>query len=1051
MSQDWLATPDAAQIQARLAALERRDLDEGAATRFGPLFAPQAPARMGFVRVDGLASFWESDTGSEGPSLEHSLEDLATGLHSASATWVFVLISERNRLSLYTGLRSDAIEPVRVLSASLLGAFPDISFHEVQAAEVATLVAGRQNCSGIVTGIPSVEEEQPTGTLERIERLVRGIYGTECGLMVVAEPLQETDVQSMIQTCSDEIMRAHTWTKRTVQVPGAYGQATSVEAVDRLIQHYAELLETQLGRTKVGLAQGMWQVGAYAFAASEDAFQRAKALIHAAFSGAHSLPQPIRVIRLDDARRAIAQYLQIRNPFDGQHPLGQHFAWKFLTALNSREVALLAQFPRMEMPGYKIRQYARFDVSPPEGRPSDGAVIGRILDVGRETGNAFVLDVADLTRHGLITGMTGSGKTNTCLAILDQLWRGRKIPFLVIEPAKVEDYRHLFATPGFEESWLFTVGHEMVGPDRMAAPFRLNPFEPVGRTPLQKHLDLLRSVFNASFVMYAPMPYVLERCLHEVYRDKGWDLASNVNRFGEVIYPTLRDLYDKVDEVVDQLGYEERIRMDVKAALKTRIGSLLVGGKGLMLDTRTSYPMDLLVSRPVILELSWVGDDDEKAFIMGLFLIRLYEYCETAEETDRLRHVTVVEEAHRLLANVPMHQASADVANTRGKAVEAFCNMLAELRAYGEGILVVEQSPTKLAVDAIRNTNLKVAHRLVWEDDREVMGRAMNMDPSHRQYLAILTEGRAAAHAEGLHRPFLLQVPYYKQRFKAKAPGDADIADAMLRRFYQAHSHILDQFEECGDCGARCRYRRIARELIEDGQVMRAFARFVLGVVNDAHAAVDTYDALVAELSRHTHGAGAQDGAALCTLVHSLNSFFDLKARFYRWHPRQAAVLRRILWKIMQRVARADRTTAAGTSALNASLTNGVAQFQQMYRQACARPPRLFAGCQACVSVCLYQQEIARLVGDAELENEVVASLTGSKQEAAARLAVAGLLAAQRAYAAGDGAFAKGAGLCFVVQKVSQTGKFTMEEQTSIAKQTWANMAAATRPQGSDA
>jgi DNA helicase HerA-like ATPase len=109
---------------------------------------------------------------------------------------------------------------------------------------------------------------------------------------------------------------------------------------------------------------------------------------------------------------------------------------------------------------------------------------------------------------------------------------------------------------------------------------------------------------------------------------------------------------------------------------------------------------------------------------------------------------TVFEEAHRLLKNVNTEVGTED-ANTKGQAVETFTNMLAEIRAYGQGALIAEQIPTKLTPDAIKNTNLKIMHRIVAEDDRDVMGGAMNITEAQKRQVTALRSGQAVVYAEG--------------------------------------------------------------------------------------------------------------------------------------------------------------------------------------------------------------------------------------------------------------------------------------------------------------
>ena len=369
--------------------------------------------------------------------------------------------------------------------------------------------------------------------------------------------------------------------------------------------------------------------------------------------------------------------------------------------------------------------------------------------------------------------MTGSGKTNTCFGILEQVWDGgRGVPFLVVESAKAE-YRNLAHLPGMEGLKVFTIG------DETASPLRINPFEVPPGILVQTHIDYLKSLFSAAFVLYPPMPYVLEQGLREVYCDRGWDLARNVNRRGSVSprrFPTLSDLVAKVRDVVDRMGYDERISMDVKAGLVARLDQLRSGGgKGPMLDTRSSIPAAILFGSPCVLELKQLVDDDEKAFVIGLMLIRLYEYYEGGEGRSTpskggLRHVTLIEEAHRLLRNVSTEQGGEVAANPKGRAIEVFANILSEIRAYGEGFVIAEQVPVKLVPDALKNTNLKLVHRLVADDDRKAVGGTMNLTESQTRHLMTLGRGQAVAYAEGMRKSVLVTVPLSKANAPSAQP-----------------------------------------------------------------------------------------------------------------------------------------------------------------------------------------------------------------------------------------------------------------------------------------
>jgi hypothetical protein len=113
----------------------------------------------------------------------------------------------------------------------------------------------------------------------------------------------------------------------------------------------------------------------------------------------------------------------------------------------------------------------------------------------------------------------------------------------------------------------------------------------------------------------------------------------------------------------------------------------------------------------------------------------------------------VIEEAHRLL------RAPAGRPGPAARAVEMFAGLLAEVRAYGEGLIIAEQIPAKLIPDVIKNTAVKIVHRLPAADDRQAVGATMNITDSQSQYLVTLPPGEAAVFTDGMDYPVLARMP----------------------------------------------------------------------------------------------------------------------------------------------------------------------------------------------------------------------------------------------------------------------------------------------------
>lgn len=468
------------------------------------------------------------------------------------------------------------------------------------------------------------------------------------------------------------------------------------------------------------------------------------------------------------------------------HPLGPALAG-VSTPLNTEELSIIMNFPREEVHGVTIRESAAFGINcqQDETEGTETITLGHIIHKGEALErDPFQMPASHLSRHGFVCGLTGSGKTNTCMNILGQL----RAPFLVIEPAKSE-YRRLLNIRS--DVQVFTLGNETV------SPFRINPFEFAPGVQVLTHIDHLKTVFNAAFPMYASMPYLLEEALTEIYMEKGWVLATSENRYVDVhatddvsdYLPTLEDLLRRIDAVVASKNYAQQLSMDLTAALKARLSSLLTGSKGLTLNTQRSTPFKEILKNNVVLELNAIGDDDEKCFLMGLVLTLLYEHQQTAQANGgQLRHLTLIEEAHRLLKRVPEY-ASVETANVRGKAVETFSNLISEIREYGEGILIADQIPSKMAADVIKNTNLKIVHRTLSLDDREMVGAAMTLNENQGRELPLLQTGEAVAHREGLVKPFRIKAPLVKDG--RAAPVTDDSVKTAMSEFHQRHSNVF--------------------------------------------------------------------------------------------------------------------------------------------------------------------------------------------------------------------------------------------------------------------
>ena len=367
--------------------------------------------------------------------------------------------------------------------------------------------------------------------------------------------------------------------------------------------------------------------------------------------------------------------------------------------------------------------------------------------------------------HTLLCGTTGVGKSNSSNIILRNL--PEHVKFLVIEPAKGE-YKDAFHDKA-----------AIYGTNPYISPLlRINPFkfcQEGNGVHILEHLDRLTSIFNVCWPMEAAMPAVLKNALERAYISAGWDLRRSINLSYPLIFPTFEDVMREVENVMASSKYSDENKGNYIGALCTRLKDLTTGINGVIFSSDDLSDAELF-DENVIVDLSRVGNSETKALIMGLLLIRLQEYrqCTAKQGNSRLRHVTVLEEAHHLLRNNVSSQAI-DGANLVGRSVEMISNAFAEMRTYGEGFFIIDQSPEQLDKSVIRNTNTKILMRLPEYEDRLLVGKAVGLNEEQISELAKLPNGVAVVYQNNWLESVLVKIPKQDNLMNGKFEYDCDL------------------------------------------------------------------------------------------------------------------------------------------------------------------------------------------------------------------------------------------------------------------------------------
>lgn len=444
--------------------------------------------------------------------------------------------------------------------------------------------------------------------------------------------------------------------------------------------------------------------------------------------------------------------------------------------ISGLELPVLQGFPRKSVSGVtsiSCAEFGRNVFAKGQTKSYRSVDLGAICHMGETFGSSRVrLDLESFSAHCFITGSTGSGKSNTTYKIIDELTASRNnIRFLVIEPAKGEYKLEFGGMPGIH---IFTTN------PRYYDMLQLNPFAFPEEIHVLEHLDRLIEIFSACWPLYAAMPALLKASFEQAYIAHGWDLNHSLNfDRGNGKFPSFRDIVEILPQLLEQSEFSVQTKGDYIGSLVTRVESLTNGLLG-QIFSADAIEDRVLFDENAIVDLSRVGSAETKALLMGVLVLKLSEYRQsTAAGTNcPLKHITILEEAHNLLKRTSTDQGQ-ESANVQGKSVEMIGNSIAEMRTYGEGFIIVDQSPTAVDISAIKNTNTKIIMRLPEYEDCVTAGRSIGLNEQQILELSRLDRGVAAVYQNNWLEAVLVSVDKSSGRFARKS---APVNDSRARR-----------------------------------------------------------------------------------------------------------------------------------------------------------------------------------------------------------------------------------------------------------------------------
>ncbi len=558
--------------------------------------------------------------------------------------------------------------------------------------------------------------------------------------------------------------------------------SVSYENLNKFAEYAEAAVDHHIQRLNTGRSFGFWNTGVYVLGSTPQDVVTVTGMLRSIYSGEETYYEPIRLhlLRSDSNALQIVRdnhdmplFLDanVVSPQTGWqyekdqwHLFGRHYQY-LSTPMNTRELSLATSLPRRDVPGLRFVKTAVRFANNPAMVGENKITIGRIVDTGIEQSTTYDIDVNSLVRHSLVAGSTGSGKSTTCKRILSEILQPssgvqRNIPVMIVEPAKDDYVRWALemnkVLPPEKQFKVYMPGVKELDGYPIDS-LELNPFEPAhapgAPVDILQHTETFATLLNACLPSEEVVPILIEEAVLKTIED--WCDCNNMDFSDGLVqslknYPTMDILMSKAEEVMRNKHYEEKVKANFREVLGTRFKYLRRGMRGKILDVDHSVDYHQLFNSNVVINISHLSGTKDKALIMSLLLQVLYEYCASCYTFDasyrekaqrnQLLHLTLVEEAHNVLLKPNENQSSG---SPEKAAADLFGNMLSEVRGYGQGFMIVDQVPTRLIADAVKNTNYKIVHRLIAPDDQEVMASCMAFREDQKYIIPALEKGHA--------------------------------------------------------------------------------------------------------------------------------------------------------------------------------------------------------------------------------------------------------------------------------------------------------------------
>jgi len=669
-----------------------------------------------YYRVKGFEVYQDNDRNS---NHIHSVAKSVLGItknYNSSVT--FTIASNGSEQKMYFGTNHICAEQVKnVFSGNVYSV--SVANEWIKPAELQSL----QQYNGYVLGISQLEAGA-------IDNIINTLGRQNYLLSFILTPISTQEIEDEIFKINQYI-EAYQRVSRTEMMIGS-NRARRFDNDNQDVMYVLDVLKKEKERLEEGRINGLWYVTIGVSSSSYDVYKAVGSTVVSSFMEYAKKENQTTHAFLYDANESIVDKTlwKIPTAFLGSKDLGGIYGMSLVNIANIEVSSSLLLLPLHSHHGYSVKHLGDsassdgvFELYQQNNPTPSSFLFGNI-----DNGDSFYIDIDNMRQHVFVTGTTRYGKSTSVRKMLCEA-RKKDVSFVVIEAAKKE-YWELVKCEEMAGIKVFSSGND-------ATPLKINPFQPEDNTVLDYHIQNVIQAFLSIFDETDPVPQILTELVYLCYEKKGWDVSRRVTKDCDLVYPTLSDMLTYLDECIDSIGYGEEIKNNMRGVLKIRL-SALIRQAGSSLNTSENTSIAQMFDCSSVVELDDFTDRN-KPFVASILAIKASEYSRQQKIENRLRRLLVIEEAHHILPNPELRSATKNAA----ECSKYFSNMLAEVSAYGTGVVIVDQRPSQIASSAIANTGMKIIHNMREGEDIEVIARSLALRDYESALLNKLEVGQA--------------------------------------------------------------------------------------------------------------------------------------------------------------------------------------------------------------------------------------------------------------------------------------------------------------------